>query len=89
MPTSVTATSLLGAVERDRAVMFATEITRLSQPDGREGPRARAIAELMDHRRLEIHVDPAMPGRPNVIVRLRGTGEAPGCCSTGTPTRGT
>ena len=83
MPTPVTAASLLDAVDRDRAVLFATEITRLSPPDGREGPRARAIAELMEHPRLDIHVDPAMPGRPNVIVRLRGTGEAPGLLLNG------
>jgi acetylornithine deacetylase/succinyl-diaminopimelate desuccinylase-like protein len=83
MSTPVAAATHIDAVDRDRAVMFATEITRLSRPDGREGPRARAIAELMDHPRLEIHVDPAMPGRPNVIVRLRGTGEAPGLLLNG------
>jgi acetylornithine deacetylase len=33
------------------------------------------MAELMEHPRLDIHVDPVLPGRPNVIVRLRGTGD--------------
>jgi acetylornithine deacetylase/succinyl-diaminopimelate desuccinylase-like protein len=83
MSDSVTATRLLDAIERSRAVTFATEITSLSQPDGREGPRAVAMADLMDHPRLDIHVDPALPGRPNVIVRLRGTGDAPGLLLNG------
>lgn len=78
-----TITQLLDAVDRDRTVRFATEITRLSFPDGREGPRALRMAELMAHPRLDIHVDPAFPGRPNVIVRLKGTGEAPGLLLNG------
>ena len=78
-----TITQLLAAVDRDRTVRFATEITRLTVPDGREGPRALRMAELMAHPRLDIHVDPAMPGRPNVIVRLKGTGEAPGLLLNG------
>ena len=35
-----TISQLLAAVDRERTVRFATEITRLSVPDGREGPRA-------------------------------------------------
>jgi acetylornithine deacetylase len=80
---SPTLTDLLAAVDQERAVRFATEITRLSRPDGHEGPRALRMAELMDHPRLDIHVDPALPGRPNVIVRLRGTGAAPGLLLNG------
>ena len=60
-----TTSQLLAAVDRDRTVRFAKEITRLSFPDGREGPRALRMAELMAHPRLDIHVDPAVPGRPN------------------------
>lgn len=78
-----TTSQLLAAVDRDRTVRFAKEITRLSVPDGREGPRALRMAELMAHPRLDIHVDPALPGRPNVIVRLKGTGEAPGLLLNG------
>jgi acetylornithine deacetylase len=74
---------LVTAVDRERTVRFAKVITSLSQPDGREGPRAAAMAELMDHPRLDIHVDPALPGRPNVVVRLRGTGDAPGLLLNG------
>ena len=73
-----TVNGLLAAVDRNRMIEFAKAITRLHQPDGREGPRAYAMAEMMQHPRLEIHVDPVMPGRPNVIVRLRGNSDAPG-----------
>lgn len=78
-----TIAQLLAAVDRDRTILFAKEITRLSVPDGREGPRAYRMAELMAHPRLDIHVDPVLPGRPNVIVRLRGTGDAPGLLLNG------
>ena len=38
----------------------------------------------MAHPRLDVHVDPAMPGRPNVIVRIcGGTGDAPGLLLNG------
>ena len=69
--------SLLGAVDSAMATRFATVITAAAEPDGREGLRAAAIADLLQHPRLDVHVDPALPGRPNVIVRLRGTGGAP------------
>ena len=75
--------SLLGAVDPARATRFATAITAAAEPDGREGLRAAAIADLLQHPRLDVHVDPALPGRPNVIVRLRGTGGAPGLLLNG------
>ncbi|MFN8623498.1 MAG: M20/M25/M40 family metallo-hydrolase, partial [Chloroflexota bacterium] len=78
-----TIAQLLAAVDRERTIAFAKEITRLSVPDGREGPRALRMAQLMAHPRLDIHVDPALPGRPNVIVRLKGTGQAPGLLLNG------
>lgn len=81
--TAPTTSQLLAAVDRERTVRFAKEITRLTMPDGREGPRADRMAELMAHPRLDIHVDPVLPGRPNVIVRLRGTGDAPGLLLNG------
>jgi acetylornithine deacetylase len=80
---SPTLDSLLSAVDSDRVVRFASIITALSRPDGREGPRAEAIAELLDHPRIDVHVDPALPGRPNVIARLRGTNEGPGLLLNG------
>ena len=75
--------SLLGAVQPVRATRFAREITAAAEPDGREGLRAAVIADALRHPRLDVHVDPVLPGRPNVIVRLRGTGGAPGLLLNG------
>jgi len=75
--------ALLGAVRTDRVVDAATRITAAPQPEGREGPKAQVVAELLAHPRIDVHVDPAMPGRPNVIARLRGTGEGPGLLLNG------
>lgn len=80
---TLTTSRLTAAIDRDRALRFATAITAAGRPDGREGPRAELIAELIDHPRLDVVVDPALPGRPNVIVRLRGSGEAPGLVLNG------
>ncbi len=74
---------LLCAVRTDRVVDAASRITAAPQPEGREGPKAQVVAELLAHPRIDVHVDPAMPGRPNVIARLRGTGEAPGLLLNG------
>lgn len=46
-----TVNGLLAAVDRNRMIEFAKAITRLHQPDGREGPRAYAMAEMMQHPR--------------------------------------
>jgi acetylornithine deacetylase/succinyl-diaminopimelate desuccinylase-like protein len=80
MPTLET---LLGAVDERRVVDAARRITAAPQPDGREGPKAQVVAELLRHPRIEVHVDPALPGRPNVIARLRGTGDGPGLLLNG------
>jgi acetylornithine deacetylase/succinyl-diaminopimelate desuccinylase-like protein len=74
---------LLDSVDAERTTRFARVITSLSRPDGHEGPRAAAIAELLEHPRLDIHVDPVLPGRPNVVVRLRGQGTTPGLLLNG------
>ena len=80
---TLTMRDLTGSVDRDRTLRFATEITAAGASDGREGPRAELIADLLDHPRLDVVVDPALPGRPNVVVRLRGTGDAPGLLLNG------
>lgn len=74
---------LLAAVDPARATRFARIITAAEEPDKREGARAAAIADLLHHPRLDVHVDPVLPGRPNVIVRLRGSGDAPGLLLNG------
>jgi len=67
----------LGTIHQDRVVEFATAVTRAQQPEGREGERAEVIADLLRHPRIDIHVDPVLPGRPNVIARVRGNGTGP------------
>ena len=68
---------LVGRIERERLLGYAMAITAIGQPDGYEGPRAELIADLLDHPRIDIVVDPVLPGRPNVIARVRGTGKGP------------
>ena len=79
----LTLTGLAAAIDRDRVVRFAKAIIAIGEPDGREGPRAALIAELLDHPRIDVVVDPALPGRPNVVARLRGTGDGPGLLLNG------
>lgn len=74
---------MLAAVDAARATEFARVLTAAEEPDKREGLRAYAIADLLRHPRLDVHVDPVLPGRPNVIVRLRGTGDALGLLLNG------
>jgi len=65
-------------VDTDRVIEFASQVTRAHQPDGSEGVRAEVVADLLANPRIDIHVDPVLPGRPNVVARIRGTGGAPG-----------
>jgi succinyl-diaminopimelate desuccinylase len=76
---------LLSRVDARRIVDATRTITALSVPDGSEGPRARAVGALLAHPRIEVHLDPVLPGRPNVIARVRGTrsGDAPGLLLNG------
>ena len=68
----------LATVQTARAIEYAKGVTAAHQPDGTEGVRAEMVADYLAHPRIDIHVDPALPGRPNVIARIRGTGSAPG-----------
>jgi acetylornithine deacetylase/succinyl-diaminopimelate desuccinylase-like protein len=74
---------LIAAVDPERAVRFASTIAAVELVAGVEGPRAEAVADLVAHPRLQIHVDPVLPNRPNVIVRLPGTGDGPGLLLNG------
>jgi acetylornithine deacetylase/succinyl-diaminopimelate desuccinylase-like protein len=68
----------LASIRTDRVIEFARAVTAAREPDGREGERAEVVADLLANPRIDIHVDPVLPGRPNVIARVRGTGGAPG-----------
>jgi succinyl-diaminopimelate desuccinylase len=73
----------IGVIHTDRVIEFARAITAAKETDGKEGDRATVVADLLSHPRVEIHVDPVLPGRPNVIARVRGTGGAPGVLLNG------
>ncbi len=68
----------LATIRTERVIEFARAVTAAREPDGREGERAEVVADLLANPRVDIHVDPVMPGRPNVIARVRGTGRGPG-----------
>jgi succinyl-diaminopimelate desuccinylase len=74
----------VAGVRTDRVVEMATAVTRAHQPDGTEGVRAEVVADYLSHPGIDIHVDPVLPGRPNVIARVRGTQSgAPGLLLNG------
>jgi succinyl-diaminopimelate desuccinylase len=73
----------LTLVDADRVVAFASELVAAGAPDDLEGPRASVVERLLQHPRIEVHVDPVLPGRPNVIARLRGRGDGPGLLLNG------
>jgi hypothetical protein len=59
----------LGAsVDERRAVQFARALASVELVNGIEGPRAEVVADALAHPRLKIHLDPVLPGRPNVIA---------------------
>jgi acetylornithine deacetylase/succinyl-diaminopimelate desuccinylase-like protein len=64
-------------ISRDRVIEIARALCRVGQPEGREGPRADVIAGFLAHPRIDVLVDPVLPGRPNVIARVRGRGTGP------------
>ncbi|MBI3455062.1 MAG: M20/M25/M40 family metallo-hydrolase [Candidatus Rokubacteria bacterium] len=76
MPSSLL-TKAVEAVSRDRVVEIARALCRVPQPDGREGPRAEVAASFLEHPRIDLVVDPVLPGRPNVIARVPGRGTGP------------
>jgi acetylornithine deacetylase len=65
------------AVSRERVVEIARALCSVAQVEGREGPRAEVAASFLAHPRLDVVVDPVLPGRPNVIARLKGRATGP------------
>jgi succinyl-diaminopimelate desuccinylase len=70
-------------VNRQRLIDMALDVTRAHLPDRHEGKRAEVVADYLAHPRIDVHVDPALPGRPNVIARIKGTGAGPGLLLNG------
>ncbi len=75
----------IGAANRERVATMALDVTRAHLPDRVEGLRAEVVADFLSHPKIDVHVDPAMPNRPNVIARVRGTrgADAPGLLLNG------
>jgi acetylornithine deacetylase/succinyl-diaminopimelate desuccinylase-like protein len=76
-------TNRLGTVNRQRLIDMALDVTRAHLPDRHEGLRAEVVADYLVHPKIDVHVDPALPGRPNVIARIKGTGKGPGLLLNG------
>lgn len=72
-----TLTDLAGCVSTSRVIDIARVACSAQSPDKKEGPLAAALADVLSHPRLDVHIDPVLPGRPNLIVRLPGTGKGP------------
>ncbi len=66
------------AVEVDRLPEVVATLRAAEQPDGHEGARAAAIAGLLAHPAIAVEVVPVLPGRPNVVARVRGRDRGPG-----------
>jgi succinyl-diaminopimelate desuccinylase len=75
----MTLEAALTAIDENALVQFTRELIQVDSinPPGNE----QAVAELLHSRarawRLESEIREVEPGRPNVIVRLRGSGSAP------------
>ncbi len=65
------------AVKEDRVVELTRMICGAPTPDGKEGAVAEIVAEALDRPGIELHLMELVPGRPNVIARVKGTGERP------------
>ena len=71
------------AIDTDRVVELARQLCAVPSgerndgaPPG-EGPRAEIVADALDRDGIEVHVADVVEGRPNVIARVRGTGDRP------------
>ena len=67
----------VASISRERVMEIAKALCRVRLADGREGPRAEVAASFLDHRRIELLLDPVLPGRPNLVARVRGRGTGP------------
>lgn len=71
------------AIDTDRVVDLGRRLCAVPSgerndgaPPG-EGPRAEIIANALDRDGIEVHIADVVEGRPNVIARVRGTGDRP------------
>lgn len=63
------------AITEARVVELARMICAAPTPDGKEAAVAEIVAEALDKPGIELHVEEMVTGRPNVVARVKGTGE--------------
>lgn len=71
-------TQLVQQVDPARLVANTKALIASELPNGLEGPRAQLVSMMLDHPQIDVTIDPVLPGRPNVIGRIRGAGRVPG-----------
>lgn len=75
--------AVLARITTERVVELTKAICGVRAPDGAEGPLAELLATTLDRPGVEVEVDYVLPGRPNVIARVRGNGSGPGLLLNG------
>lgn len=69
--------SALAAVDDDRTIELATACCSIPSPPGEEAALAEFIADVLDRKGIDVHVEDVVAGRPNVVARVPGAGLAP------------
>jgi acetylornithine deacetylase/succinyl-diaminopimelate desuccinylase-like protein len=74
--TEVLLPKALGAINRDRLIEIARVLCSIPSPGMGEGLVAESIANFLDRPGIELHVEPVVPGRSNLIATVRGRDES-------------
>lgn len=70
--------SVVDAVDVERLPEVVGALRRADAADGHESERALALARILEHPAIEVELQQVVRGRPNLIARVRGTGDGPG-----------
>jgi len=66
--------AVIGAIDDAVTLDVTRQLCRVPAPLGGEGPLAAVAAELLDVAGIDVHIQEVVPGRPNVIATVRGSG---------------
>lgn len=66
-----------GAISTERVVEIARALCSIPSPGGDEGRVAERIATILDRPDIDIHVEPIVTGRANLIATVHGRGTGP------------
>jgi acetylornithine deacetylase len=69
--------SALDAISTERVVALARDLCSIPSPAGNEAMVAELIATVLDHPGIDVHVEPVVPGRANMVATVHGRGAAP------------